>query len=171
MSRGLYIGRFQPYHNGHNKILQEILEEIDEMIIGIGSSQKSHTLKDPFTCGERIEMVKKATENFNKVKYIIPYQDISYNSLWVSYIISTSPKFDVVYSNNPLVVQLFTENNINVKNTKMYDRNNLSGTNIRRLIYNNNPYLKSYVPEKVINFINNINGFERIKNIVKNDIK
>lgn len=71
--RGLYIGRFQPYHYGHEKILEFISHDVKEIIIGIGSSQESHTMENPFTCGERIEMVKHATEHFRNIKYIIPY--------------------------------------------------------------------------------------------------
>ncbi|HPE63870.1 MAG TPA: adenylyltransferase/cytidyltransferase family protein, partial [Methanothrix sp.] len=31
MKRGLYIGRFQPYHLGHQAVLQKIVEEVDEI--------------------------------------------------------------------------------------------------------------------------------------------
>lgn len=30
---------------------------MDEIVIGIGSAQKSHELKDPFTAGERVVML------------------------------------------------------------------------------------------------------------------
>ena len=40
--RGLLIGRMQPVHNGHIEIIKQILEEVDEIIIGIGSAQLSH---------------------------------------------------------------------------------------------------------------------------------
>ena len=36
--RGLLIGRIQPLHNGHIKVIQETLKEVDEIIIGIGSA-------------------------------------------------------------------------------------------------------------------------------------
>ncbi|HIQ38838.1 MAG TPA: nicotinamide-nucleotide adenylyltransferase, partial [Methanothermococcus okinawensis] len=55
--RGFLIGRWQPFHKGHLSIIEEISKEVDELIIGIGSAQKSHTLNDPFTAGERIMMI------------------------------------------------------------------------------------------------------------------
>ena len=58
--RGLLIGRMQPVHNGHIDIIKETLKEVDELIIGIGSAQLSHTLKDPFTAGERLLMLTHA---------------------------------------------------------------------------------------------------------------
>ena len=56
--RGLLIGRMQPVHNGHIEIIKQILEEVDEIIIGIGSAQLSHELKNPFTAGERLSWRK-----------------------------------------------------------------------------------------------------------------
>ena len=52
MKRGFYIGRFQPYHNGHQLVLERIATEADEIIIGVGSAQLSHTRDNPFTSGE-----------------------------------------------------------------------------------------------------------------------
>ena len=46
--RGILIGRMQPIHKGHIQVIKKILEEVDEIIIGIGSAQLSHELKDPF---------------------------------------------------------------------------------------------------------------------------
>ena len=58
VTRGLLIGRMQPVHNGHIQIIEKTLNYVDEVVIGIGSAQLSHELKDPFTAGERtsIEM-------------------------------------------------------------------------------------------------------------------
>ena len=58
--RGILIGRMQPVHNGHIQVINKILEEVDEIIIGIGSAQLSHELKNPFTAGERILMMNQA---------------------------------------------------------------------------------------------------------------
>ena len=58
--RGLYIGRFQPYHLGHQAVLESISEEMDEIVVVIGSAQESHTIDNPFTAGERMEMISGA---------------------------------------------------------------------------------------------------------------
>ncbi len=50
----------QPIHKGHMDVIKRILREVDEVIIGIGSAQLSHTPKDPFTAGERTMMISKA---------------------------------------------------------------------------------------------------------------
>ncbi len=49
MTRGFYIGRFQPYHQGHHRVVQDIAEEVDELVVGIGSADQSHSVRNPFT--------------------------------------------------------------------------------------------------------------------------
>ena len=58
--RALFVGRFQPFHNGHIHAIGEILEESDELIIVVGSAQMSHEPDNPFTAGERLEMIRLA---------------------------------------------------------------------------------------------------------------
>jgi nicotinamide-nucleotide adenylyltransferase len=41
LRRGLLIGRFQPFHIGHLKAIEQATSENDEVIIGIGSAQYS----------------------------------------------------------------------------------------------------------------------------------
>lgn len=55
MLRGIYPGRFQPFHLGHLEVLKWGLNKVDELIVLVGSAQESHTLTNPFTAGERIE--------------------------------------------------------------------------------------------------------------------
>ncbi|MEM0351214.1 MAG: nicotinamide-nucleotide adenylyltransferase, partial [Archaeoglobaceae archaeon] len=91
--RGLFIGRFQPYHLGHHEVVKKILEEVDELIIGIGSAQESHSIENPFTAGERVLMISRALDEIGVKKkvYIIPLEDIYRNSLWVSHVCSMVP--------------------------------------------------------------------------------
>ena len=39
--------------------MSEALDKCDELIVGIGSAQESHTLENPYTAGERIEMIRR----------------------------------------------------------------------------------------------------------------
>ncbi|MCL2141781.1 MAG: nicotinamide-nucleotide adenylyltransferase [Methanimicrococcus sp.] len=170
MIRAFYVGRFQPYHLGHDKIIKTIAEEVDEIVIGIGSAQKSHSTRDPFTAGERVEMVLKALEDFPIRHYIIPLEDVEYNSLWVSHVKSMSPKFDIVYSNNPLVIQLFMEAGIEVRRPAMYERNIYSGTAVRQsMIDSKKGEWEKFVPPTVAGVIRNIDGICRIKRVSGTD--
>ena len=44
------IGRFQPFHLGHLELVRQILDENEEIIILIGSSQAQLHLKEPIHC-------------------------------------------------------------------------------------------------------------------------
>ena len=76
--RALYIGRFQPYHKGHHAVIREIASEVDEIIICIGSAQRSHEIENPFTAGERYLMISKSlrAEGINNF-YIVPILDVN----------------------------------------------------------------------------------------------
>jgi nicotinamide-nucleotide adenylyltransferase len=94
--RGLYIGRFQPYHLGHQAVIHKIVEEVDEVVIAIGSAQVSHTPENPFTAGERMTMIYGALEDLRDRCYIIPLQDVDRNAVWATHVQSMTPAFDLV---------------------------------------------------------------------------
>lgn len=168
MKRGFYIGRFQPYHNGHQSVLEHIAKEVDEIVIGIGSAQLSHQVDNPFTAGERVLMITRALSSLDRPFYVIPIEDIKRNALWVAHVKSMAPPFDLCYSSNPLVVQLFRESGVTVQSPAMYERETHSGTEIRRRMLCNEHW-KGLVPDEVVAVIDEINGVGRLLQIVGDD--
>ncbi|MDD3042158.1 MAG: nicotinamide-nucleotide adenylyltransferase [Methanosarcinaceae archaeon] len=168
MTRAFYIGRFQPYHFGHHTVITRIAEEVDELVIGIGSAQKSHEPGDPFTAGERVLMLNNALEELSIRCYVIPIEDVRYNSIWVHHVAARTPRFDVVYSNNPLVLQLFREAGFCVKQSPLYIREKYSGTEIRKRMIEGKKW-KHLTPQPVVEVIEEINGVTRLKNVAAND--
>ena len=168
MIRGFYIGRFQPYHEGHHRMVDRITEDVDELVLGVGSADGSHTTHDPFTAGERIMMITKALAGFDLVTYVVPIEDIDRNSVWVSHVTSMCPRFDVAYSNNPLVIQLFEEAGVPVRQSPMFHREVLEGTQIReRMIAGEN--WQELVPNVVAETIEGIDGVSRLQHLDGND--
>ncbi len=169
--RAFFVGRFQPYHLGHHEVIKHVLDEVDELIIGIGSAQESHSIENPFTAGERVLMIVRALEELNVKKrvYVIPLEDIYRNSLWVSHVCSMVPPFDVVYTNNPLVYRLFKEAGFEVRHTKMYNRNEYQGTEIRKKMIEGGDW-ERYVPKAVAEVIKEIDGISRIREIASRDV-
>ena len=168
MRRGLYLGRFQPYHLGHHEVLKKIATEVDEIIIGIGSAQISHEIDNPFTAGERVLMVSRAIEELDIKHYVIPIEDIRRNSLWVSHVMSMVPPFDVAYTNNPLVIELLSEAGIDVRESPLFKRNSYSGTEIRRRMLENDRW-EQFVPVKVVEIIKEIDGVKRLRTVAQSD--
>jgi nicotinamide-nucleotide adenylyltransferase len=166
--RGFYIGRFQPYHNGHHRMVEEIAAEVDELVLGIGSAGDSHARRNPFTAGERIMMVTKSVVDFDVVTYAVPIEDLDRNSVWVSHVQSMSPTFDVAYSNNPLVIQLFHEAGVEVRQSPMFNRDVLEGTELRERMISGGDW-QSLVPPPVVDVIDEIGGIERIQRVSDSD--
>ena len=165
--RGILIGRMQPVHNGHMEVIKKILDEVDEIIIGIGSAQLSHEIKDPFTAGERIVMMTQTLAEIDidpSRYYIIPMQDINFNALWVSHVKMITPPFSIVYSGNPLVKQLFSEEGFEVRQPPLYDRLHLSGTEVRRRILEDENW-QELVPNATVDLLREIDGTTRLKNL------
>ncbi|KAB1192176.1 nicotinamide-nucleotide adenylyltransferase [Haloferax sp. MBLA0076] len=166
--RGFYIGRFQPYHNGHHRMVEEIASEVDELVLGIGSAGDSHSPRNPFTAGERIMMVNKAVSDFDITTYAVPIEDLDRNSVWVSHVQSMSPAFEVAYSNNPLVIQLFKEAGVEVRQSPMFNRDVLEGTEVRQRMIEDRDW-ESLVPDEVADVVHEIGGIERIQHITDTD--
>jgi nicotinamide-nucleotide adenylyltransferase len=168
MTRGFYIGRFQPYHEGHHRVIEQIATEVNELVVGIGSAGDSHSARNPFTAGERIMMITKALVDFDLVTYAVPIEDLDRNAVWVSHVQSMSPNFDVAYSNNPLVIRLFDEAGIEVRQSPMYDRDVLEGTEIRRRMVEGGDW-ESLVPDAVVEVVEEIDGTDRIQHVSDTD--
>ena len=168
--RGLVIGRFQPFHNGHLELIQQILNECEELVVVIGSAQFNYILKDPFTAGERIEMIH-ASLSFQRMDrnriFIIPLSNFENNACWFGYLKSMVPKFDILYSGNEYVRYL-AEKEIIVKEHTFKNKFRFNGGNIRRLIVNDEKW-DDLVPIPVTEIIRNIGGVERIRILAKSD--
>ncbi|ELZ47911.1 nicotinamide-nucleotide adenylyltransferase [Halorubrum coriense DSM 10284] len=166
--RGFYIGRYQPFHDGHQHMVEEIAADVDELVLGIGSAGDSHTTRNPFTAGERVMMVTKAVEDLDATTYVVPIEDLDRNSVWVSHVQSMTPRFDVAYSNNPLVVRLFEEAGVEVRQSPMFRRDVLEGTELRERMIRGREW-EGLVPDAVVDVIREVDGVDRIRRIAETD--
>lgn len=171
VKRGLFVGRFQPFHNGHIEVIKDILKEMDEVVIVIGSAQHSHRLDNPFTAGERAVMIRRALDE-SKIPvsktWIIPVADVHVHMLWVAKVVGFTPKFSVVYSNEPLTKRLFMEAGFKVKSIPFHKRAIYSSTEIRQRILANGDW-KELVPKSVAMYVLEIDGVERLRDLAKTD--
>jgi nicotinamide-nucleotide adenylyltransferase len=169
--RGLYVGRFQPFHLGHLSAIKEVLKETDELVVVIGSAQYSHNFNNPFTAGERLVMVRKALEESGVDSgrvWIVPVPDVHLHMMWVSSVEGYTPHFDVVYSNEPLTRRLFTEAGYQVKPIRFFNRKDYSSTEIREKMVKDENWEK-LVPKSVRTLIKEIDGINRLKDLTKTD--
>jgi nicotinamide-nucleotide adenylyltransferase len=171
VARGLFIGRFQPFHLGHVSAVKDVLNEADELVIVIGSAQYSHNLKDPFTAGERLVMVRKALEEDgidDSRFWIVPVPDVHLHVMWVSALKGYVPRFDVVYSNEPLTRRLFIEAGYQVKLIHLHKREIYSSTLIRQKMLKGKDW-EELVPKSVAAFLKEIDGVNRVRDLAQSD--
>ena len=171
VKRGLYVGRFQPFHKGHLSAVKAVLEDVDELVIVVGSAQYSHTMANPFTAGERLVMIRLALQEANldsRRVWVVPVPDVHLHMLWVSALEGYTPKFDAVYSNEPLTRRLFTEAGYKVKGIRFFEREIYSSTDIRAKMVKGEDW-KNLVPKSVAAFITEIDGVNRLSDLTKND--
>jgi len=166
--RGFYIGRFQPYHQGHHEMVADIAREVEELVVGVGSADQSHTTHNPFTAGERVMMITKALVEYDLVTYVVPIEDLNRHSVWVSHVQSMSPRFDVAFSNNPLVIRLFEEAGVEVRSSEMFRREEFEGAEIRERMIDDDDW-ESLVPEAVVEVMDEIDGVDRLQQISNTD--
>jgi len=167
--KGLYIGRFQPFHNGHLSVVKDALKEVDKIIIGIGSAQEGKTKKNPFTAKERSKMIKAALKEakISSKKYsIIGIKDIlGCDEVWVKHVLKTVPRFQILYTGNPWMKRCFRNvKSVKLKNVKKVV--SISSTRIRKLFLKGKGWEK-LVPKSVAKEIKRVKGVERIKRIYK----
>jgi nicotinamide-nucleotide adenylyltransferase len=171
LKRGLFVGRFQPFHNGHIQVIKDVLKENGEIIIVIGSAQYSHRLDNPFTAGERATMIRCALDEAKipvSKTWIIPVADMHVHMLWVAKVVGYTPKFLIVYSNEPLTRRLFMEAGFKVKSIPFHRRSIYSSTEIRQRMLTNKDW-KTLVPKSVATYIQEIDGVKRLRDLAKTD--
>ncbi len=167
MLNSLYIGRFQPFHNGHLSVCKKIIEKGEFLIIGIGSAEENFLPENPFTASERWQMITEALNEakISKDKYtIIPVRNINNYALWVQHISLILPPFEKVYTGSEIVKELF-EKDGRYESCNVEFVHDTSGTKVRELMKKNEKKWEKFVPKVVSEFLKWIDGADRLQKI------
>lgn len=161
--KALFIGRFQPFHMGHLLILQQLNNQYEMIIIGIGSSQYHDTADNPFSKEERYHMISQSLDAKGIRNYTIIFiPDIHDPPRWVDHVCSIVSDFDVIIANNPFTRKLFSQKGYRIERTAYFDRKRYSGKEIRRRMIHDEAW-QDLVPIEVYTFIQDIDGVNRLK--------
>ena len=80
----VFIGRFEPFHNGHMLVVDCALEQAARLIVVIGSAGRPRTIKNPWTAPERAEMIRAALGSHADRVAITSVGDHPYNeNAWI----------------------------------------------------------------------------------------
>lgn len=132
--RAAFVGRFQPYHVGHHRVIEEYRPQYDEFVIVVGSAETARTPSNPLTADERerilracqsdVELRRLADEDRGEAGYVT----------WARRLESLSDA-DIVISRNALVIRLVREyTTARIVQQTLHDPDRFSGTEVRRRI-------------------------------------
>ena len=168
----IFIGRFQPFHKGHEFVVKKALEQAKFLILFCGSAHQPRSLRNPWLVEEREQMIRACFDSEQNKRIIIsPLIDVLYNDeLWVRNVQQTvagviasyyssphlQPKIGLIghaKDNSSYYLKLFPQwSSIEVENYE-----NISSTQIRRNLFASPDEFQindlSLLPEKVASFL------------------
>ena len=163
---GLLIGRFQPFHKGHLAAVNFGLSQVENLWIGIGSSNKQNEKRNPFSADERKKMILSSLDKsvLNRIQiFYIP--DVNDHAKWTYHVDSIVPKYDVVFSNDDFTTTLYQKREIKVVPVPLLQREMISGTNIREMIATGKNWME-LVPEGTRNVLLQIDAERKLSKIL-----
>jgi len=86
---GVFIGRFQPFHLGHKKIVDKNFKSYEKFLFIIGSSGQPRTLRNPFTAEERGKVI---SELYPEADILAMKDTLYHDDVWFSEVISMIQK-------------------------------------------------------------------------------
>ena len=164
MKKGLILGRFQPFHLGHLRLIKAVKDDNLEPIICIGSAQKGRTKDNPFTTEERRIMVEAVVSRLDCEYQIYEIPDVNNNDLYVSHLETFVPDFDTVYSGNSLVLKLFKAAGYRIVMPEMVNRDVWEGAAIRQAMMVGDEW-ETAVPPQIVDIIHDLNVIEKLQNL------
>ena len=185
----VFIGRFQPFHNGHKHVIDTAITLADQLIILVGSSNQVRSMRNPFTFEERCSCILDtySIDNYQEINSctitVLELEDTMYNdNKWIEQVQSIVED-DIKHNSKIALIghskdetsyylKLFpTWDNVNVPKTQDID-----ATHIRDLYWaygaeqkswNENtgeldlpPYISSYVSKQTLEFLQKFQSSE-----------
>lgn len=81
----VFIGRFEPFHNGHAAVARHALARAKKFIFLVGSADTPRSIRNPWTVAERAVMIQAALDGLDGRLIIRPLRDHLYNeSQWIA---------------------------------------------------------------------------------------
>lgn len=159
MDRVLYLGRFQPFHKGHHHVVSRLKEEND-LVVGIGSSDRHHEEENPLNFFERYRVLKNC---FPRLE-IVAVPDRKEDPPWTRQILEKID-MDRVVCSNPVTKSCFRKEGYPMEeHPEFLDRDRYRGTYIRNRITDGKSW-EDLVPECSLEILKDIGLEERLREI------
>jgi nicotinamide-nucleotide adenylyltransferase len=161
---GLYIGKFQPFHNGHYKVVKHMLEMFDKLKIGIGDIKNNKL----FAVEERIKMIKENFPEANIEFFLL--EDLSsthkYATQWGKYVEEVVGKFDFIAAVEDSYDDYIRNDFLKIGYPVIvFPRfGSISGTNVRQLITDNNSAWKDFLTNETQKIVAKSSFYKSVEN-------
>jgi adenylylsulfate kinase-like enzyme len=74
MRSSLFVGRWQPFHEGHKRLVESVLKKKKPIVVAIRGTEISE--ENPYTVSERWTMIQKALREYGELVKIVVIPDI-----------------------------------------------------------------------------------------------
>lgn len=96
---GFMLGRFQHIHKGHEHVILKALSLCNNLIILVGSSQESGTVRNPFYVTDRIKLIKNVFGDLVHVGYIDDMTNEDDHCIeWGDYVLKHVDMWSTIYN-------------------------------------------------------------------------
>lgn len=81
----VFVGRFQPPHEGHFSVIREALRRAGRLLVLVGSANEPRSVRNPFTAEERISLITVSLPPDQRGRVaVMPLEDSDYNlDAWI----------------------------------------------------------------------------------------
>lgn len=132
--KAVFIGRFQPLHEGHHRVLEKYQDGYDEFVLAMGSPGKSREAGNPLTAKERKDVIRACFPDLEILELADEGPTEEDNRRWAEKLMRVTGAKTVI-SQNELVKRLVREyTDAEIVEQELYDPDRFSGTEIRRRI-------------------------------------
>ncbi|TWV83945.1 bifunctional nicotinamide-nucleotide adenylyltransferase/Nudix hydroxylase [Moraxella sp. VT-16-12] len=161
----VFIGRFQPFHQGHKFVINQALTLAKTVLVLIGSANSPRTTKNPFSFDERESMILGAFDDECRIM-CLPVDDNLYNDQkWLSevqaliyHVVGDDDKVGVVgYHKDKSSYYLSLFPSLGCVNLPNYE--NLSATPIRKRYFDCGE-IDENLPDNVARFLDKFKNSE-----------
>ena len=176
MRRYIVLGRFQPFHKGHEYLVNCAFDLAgdNELVIAIGSASKGWESSNPWTLEERTAMVNSWLSEHNKSATIIGINDIDDPPNWVKHATEFHGQ-GVLVTSDEATKKLYEQSEFQVEYVDLSNRENYEGWRVRQTllmlstVYDDEAVrgvLSASIPQPVINWLVDNDAIYRLSTLV-----
>jgi nicotinamide-nucleotide adenylyltransferase len=147
------IARWRPVHLGHAAVLRALVARAEELLLGIGSSNRRN-VRNPFTAAETREMLERVLPEGANTR-VLDVPDLDDGPRWRAMVVEMFGPLDAFATANPYVARLLGDDYRILRPVDVVpadERVPIDGTRVRREMARGEEW-RNLVPDEVAAYI------------------